>query len=147
MPTVPKDTNLDQLLLRGFYWMDESLQRSLRAQGGPKVTHSQSMILLTIGEGIRRPSAIAERLGVSRQAVHQCLQELVKVKLVELVPDPEDGRAKLVKLSKRGMPVRIVARDLLLALETELGERIGKRNLKNLRVALEQDWSEPATLE
>jgi len=78
MPSSPEQTNLDQLLLRAFYWMDESLQRNLRAQGGPKVTHSQSMVILTIGEGIKRPSAIAERLGVSRQAVHQCLQELVK---------------------------------------------------------------------
>ena len=147
MPNTPKNINLDQLLLRGFYWMDESLQRNLRARGGPKVTHSQSMVILTIGEGIRRPSAIAERLGVSRQAVHQCLQELVKVGLVELVADPEDGRAKLARLSKQGMPVRIVANEVLLALETELGERIGKRNLNKLRSALEQDWGEPATLE
>jgi len=147
MPSTPKNTNLDQLLLRAFYWMDESLQRNLRARGGPKVTHSQSMVILTIGEGIRRPSAIAERLGVSRQAVHQCLQELVKVGLVELVSDPEDGRAKLARLSKQGMPVRIVANEVLLALETELGERIGKRNLNKLRSALEQDWGEPATLE
>ena len=147
MPSTPKNTNLDQLLLRAFYWMDESLQRNLRARGGPKVTHSQSMVILTIGEGIRRPSAIAERLGVSRQAVHQCLQELVKVGLVELVADPEDGRAKVARLSKQGMPVRIVANEVLLALETELGERIGKRNLNKLRSALEQDWGEPATLE
>lgn len=147
MPSTLKKTNLDQLLLRGFYWMDESLQRNLRAKGGPKVTHSQSMVILTIGEGIQRPSAIAERLGVSRQAVHQCLQELVRLRLVELVADPEDGRAKLVKLSKQGMPVRIVASEVLIALEHELGERIGRQNLKYLRKALEQDWGEPASLE
>ena len=140
MPSSPEQTNLDQLLLRAFYWMDESLQRNLRAQGGPKVTHSQSMVILTIGEGIKRPSAIAERLGVSRQAVHQCLQELVKVGLVELVADPEDGRAKITRLSKQGMPVRIVANDVLIALEIVLRERIGKRSVQNLRKALEQDW-------
>lgn len=146
MPKKQTKTNLDQLLMRGFYWMDESLQRNLRAKGGPKVTHSQSMVILTIGEGVQRPSAIAERLGVSRQAVHQCLQELVRLKLVELVADPQDGRAKLARLSEQGMPVRVVAHKVLFALEDELGERIGKRNLQALRKALEQDWGEPASL-
>lgn len=146
MPKKPTQTNLDQLLMRGFYWMDESLQRNLRAKGGPKVTHSQSMVILTIGEGIARPSAIAERLGVSRQAVHQCLQELVRLKLVDLVADPQDGRAKLARLSEQGTPVRVVAHQILFALESELGERIGKRNLAALRKALEQDWGEPASL-
>tara|TARA_R110001592_G_scaffold357416_1_gene660620 strand:+ start:198224 stop:198667 length:444 start_codon:yes stop_codon:yes gene_type:complete len=146
MPKKQTKTNLDQLLMRGFYWMDESLQRNLRAKGGPKVTHSQSMVILTIGEGVQRPSAIAERLGVSRQAVHQCLQELIRLKLVELVADPQDGRAKLARLSEQGMPVRVVAHKVLFALEDELGERIGKRNLQALRKALEQDWGEPASL-
>lgn len=147
MPSTLNKTNLDQLLLRAFYWMDESLQLNLRARGGPRVTHSQSMVILTLGEGIKRPSAIAERLGVSRQAVHQCLQELVRVGLVELVPDPEDGRAKIAKLSKQGKPVRLVANDVLFALEIELGKRIGKRNLENLRKALEQDWGDATALE
>lgn len=147
MPKISTKTNLDQLLMRGFYWMDESLQRNLRAKGGPKVTHSQSMVILTIGEGIARPSAIAERLGISRQAVHQCLQDLVRLKLVELVADPQDGRAKVARLSEQGMPVRIVAHEILFALEHELGERIGKRNLAGLRKALEQDWGELAILE
>lgn len=147
MPKLPMKVNLDQLILRAFYWMDESLQRNLRARGGPTVTHSQSMVILTIGEGIERPSAIAERLGVSRQAVHQCLQELIRVGLLELVPDPEDGRAKLARLSDKGTPVRVIAWDVLNSVEVELGKRIGKRHLKNLREALERDWGEPANLE
>ena len=141
------DTNLDQLVVRAFYWMDEGLQQNIRKRGGPSITHSQSLIIMSIGEGITRPSAIAERLGVSRQAIHQSLRELINVKLVELVPDPDDGRAKLARLSKTGAPIQRMALEILGELEVKLGERIGKRRLSQLRTALEQDWGDPVVLE
>lgn len=144
-----KDYNahLDQLIVRAFYWMDDSLQANIRQRGGPKVSHSQSMVIMAIGEGITRPSAIAERLGVSRQAIHLSLRELIDIGLVELVPDPDDGRAKLAKLSKKGAPIQRMAYDILCELEDELGKRIGKRRVKALREALELNWGEPAILD
>jgi DNA-binding MarR family transcriptional regulator len=141
------NTNLDQLVVRAFYWMDEGLQQNIRKRGGPSITHSQSLIIMSIGEGITRPSAIAERLGVSRQAIHQSLRELINVKLVELVPDPDDGRAKLARLSKTGAPIQHMALEILGELEVKLGERIGKRRLNHLRAALEQDWGDPVILD
>lgn len=144
--TQSQDTNLAQLIIRAFYWMDEGLQQNLRKAGGPEVSHAQSMVILVIGEGVRRPSQIAERLGISRQAVHQSLRELVSMGLVELVADQEDKRAKVVKLSKTGMPKHLVAADILEKLEVALGARIGKRKVKQLREALESDWGEPVEL-
>lgn len=139
--------NLDQLLLRAFYWMDEGLQRSLRSRGGPTVTHSQSMVILTVGEGIRRPVAIADRLGISRQAVHQCLQELVKLGLIALKEDPQDRRAKIASLSPMGAPIHAEALRILRQLEDELARRIGSEHVELLRAALEQDWGDPLNLE
>ncbi len=133
-------TNLNQLIVRAFYWVDEGLQNNIQKKGGPVVTHSQSMIIMIIGEGITRPSAIAERLGVSRQAVHQSLRDLIKLGIVELVPDPDDGRAKLARLSRKGAPLQRRARKILDDLESELGSRIGRRRVQQLREALEQDW-------
>lgn len=144
--TQSQDTNLAQLIIRAFYWMDEGLQQNLRKAGGPEVSHAQSMVILVIGEGVRRPSQIAERLGISRQAVHQSLRELVAMGLVELVADQEDKRAKVVKLSKTGMPKHLVAAEILEKLENALGTRIGKRKVKQLREALESDWGEPVEL-
>jgi DNA-binding MarR family transcriptional regulator len=141
-----EQTNLAQLIIRAFYWMDEGLQQNLRKSGGPEVSHAQSMVILCVGEGFRRPSQIADRLGVSRQAVHQSLRELVGHGLVELVPDELDKRAKVVKLSKTGMPKHLVAADILVELEAALAARIGKRHVKQLRDALEADWGEPVQL-
>lgn len=140
--SVPR-TNLGQLIVRAFYWIDEGLQGSLQRRGGPEITHSQSMIIMLIGEGIRRPSAIAERLGVSRQAVHQALKGLIEVDIVELAPDPKDGRAKIARLNKTGTPLHHQARVILEQLEDELGRRIGKRKVAALREILEQYWGDP----
>lgn len=136
--------NLAHLLLKGFYWFDDSLQGNLRKEyEGLVVTHSQSIIMHTIGEGIQRPSAIAERIGVSRQAVHISLNSLVKLGVVDLIPDPDDQRAKIAVLSEKGEPIRKKVFELFAEVEEELGRRIGKTNVANLRKALEMDWEEP----
>ena len=57
-------------LLQGFYWFDEGLQNYLQARGWPVVSRPQSMVMANIVLGVRRPSDIARRLGVSRQAIH-----------------------------------------------------------------------------
>ena len=132
--------NLGQLVLRAFYWIDESFQRNLQEQGGPRVTHAQSMVIMTIGEGIQRPSQIAERLGVTRQAVHQCLQELIRINLVELVVDPNDRRAKIARLSAQGEPVRKMASRIFAELERELATRMDRKEVQQFRKILERDW-------
>lgn len=142
--SMDTQTNLGQLIVRAFYWLDEGLQGNLQNQGGPEITHSQSMIMMLIGEGIRRPSAIAQRLGVTRQAVHQSLREMIDVGIVELVSDPEDGRAKIARLSRKGAPIHRKARKILDQLEAELSDRIGKRRVASLRASLERDWGDPA---
>ncbi len=141
-----KLNNLDHLIVRAFYWIDKSLHLTMRERGGPTISHSQSMIIMAIGDGITRPSAIADRLGVSRQAIHQSIRELVGLGLVQLMPDPDDGRAKLAKLSPTGAPTHQLAYDILTELEKELGKRIGTDQVKALRKALQMDWGEPVLL-
>lgn len=137
-------TNLGQLMIRAFYWLDVGLQGNLQKRGGPEITHSQSVIMMLIGEGVRRPSAIAERLGITRQAVHQSLREMIEVGIVDLVSDPNDGRAKIARFSRKGAPIHRKAKKIMDQLEAELCERIGKRQVASLRASLESDWGDPA---
>lgn len=135
-------TNLAQLLMRAFYWVDEGLQNTIRAKGWPEISRAQSMIFVNIGEGVTRSSEIANRLGVTRQAVHQTINELVLMGLVELKPDPKDKRAKKVELTEKGL---VLAQDALVALdacEKVLAARLGEENVKQMREALSQDWGE-----
>ena len=133
-------TQLGQLLLRGFHWMDEGLQRGLQAKGWPEITHAQSMLIIAVGEGINRPSDIAKYLGVSRQAVHQSLNEIVRLGIMEMSPDPNDGRAKVVRVSEAAMPIVKEARKINAGLEKALAKRIGAERVGILREILETDW-------
>jgi DNA-binding MarR family transcriptional regulator len=60
--------------------------------------------------------------------------------MVELVDDPNDGRAKQVVLTKLGRRTVPIALATFAELERELASRIGDRNAKQLRTALEADW-------
>ena len=49
-----------------------------------------------------RLTDLAERAGLTKQAVGEAVAELERKGYVERVPDPEDGRAKIIKLTQRG---------------------------------------------
>ena len=50
----------------------------------------------------QRPTDLARRLGLSKQAVNDLLREFEAKGYIELEPDPEDGRAKRIVVTKRG---------------------------------------------
>lgn len=135
-----KTPHLGQLLLRAYYWMDEGIQHGLQEKGWPKVTHAQSMLISSIGEGITRPADIAKHLDISRQAVHQSLNDLIKLNIVELVRDPHDGRAKQIQLTPSALTIVQDAQKAYKTVVSELGRRLGPDLLRDMRKALEQDW-------
>ena len=49
---------------------------------------------------------MAENLGISRQAMSQFLAEMAENKLVELVPDPADRRARIVQFAPESHAIR-----------------------------------------
>lgn len=59
-----------------------------------------------IGEHNFRPTELAEQLGITRQACNQAIRQLEAADYVGHVADPEDGRAKLLTLSKAGQRLR-----------------------------------------
>ncbi len=139
----PAETNLAQLFMRAFYWADEGLQNTLRQKGWPTITRAQSMVFVNIGEGVTRPSEIASRVGVTRQAIHQTINELVQLGFLKLEPDPADRRAKVVVFTETGARIGRDAVDALLQIEQALSNRIGAAQVKALREALTQPWGEP----
>lgn len=134
-------------LLQGFYWFDEGLQNYLRACGWPEVTRPQSMVMANIMMGVTRPSDIARRLGISRQAIHVTLKSMIDLDMVDLVDDPESGRVKMVRLTGVGAAMRTDARAAMSMMLAELVNRLGKRRLQHAAAALGADWGLPLTFE
>jgi DNA-binding MarR family transcriptional regulator len=133
-------TNLGQLLLRAFRWFDESLIAALHAAGWPELTRAHSLVFAHLDPAGTRTAELARRAGISRQAVHQSVQELQRLGLVRLVPDPTNRSAKLVVPTDRGQASIRVAKQTLAKLEGQLAQRLGRDQVQALRQALEADW-------
>lgn len=130
-------------LLDGFEWFDNGLQRSLQSAGWAPVTRAESMVILHVLNGTRRPADIARALRLSRQAVHATIASLVEAGFFKLEPDPEDGRVKVVALTDLGWRMFHDANQIVERLDIALEKRIGKRRLRALRDAFDADWGEP----
>ena len=134
------DKSLMRGLLHAFYWCDECLQKSLAAGGWPSLSRTQSMIMVNLSDGVTRPSDLARAIGVSRQAIQRTLMEMEREGLVHMVPDPQDGRAKIVEPSKDGKGIYAAALRTIALMEAELERRFGKRAINDLRKILYADW-------
>lgn len=135
--------NLAQMLMRAFLWVDEGLQNRLQSRGWPHLSRAQSLVFVNIGEGVLRPSDIAQKMGVTRQAVHQTINELVQSGFVSLENDPNDKRAKIVSFTEVGFNLASDALKSLREVEAELAARLGEQLVAQLREALLKEWGAP----
>ncbi|MGV1683707.1 MarR family winged helix-turn-helix transcriptional regulator [Sphingopyxis sp. NJF-3] len=130
-------------LLSAVYWFDEALQAALKEAGIPNVSRAQSMLIANISAGEHRATRIARNLGVTRQAISLMLSELEARGIVELVPDPGDRRARIVRFAEQANDTRRAAAKALHYLELKLVERIGLPAYHGLRDAMRMDWGAP----
>ena len=132
-------------LLQGFYWCDEGLQNYLRARGWPAVTRPQSMVMANVVLGVRRPSDIARNMGVSRQAIHATINQMIEMDIVALVDDPTNRRVKVVAPTTTGETMRVDAQRAMVIMAEELFQRLGKTNVLKAAHLLAEDWGPPLT--
>jgi len=129
-------------LFQRFCWLDEGLQARLHDHGWPDVNRPQSMVMTNIVSGIVRPSDIARNLGVSRQAIHSTIGQMVKLGIVQLEVDPEDRRHMIVSLTGLGARMRKDAQRSMDALTAQIAARLGQDRFDALLAALEADWGD-----
>lgn len=136
-------------LFQRFCWLDEGLQARLHDHGWPDVNRPQSMVMTNIVSGIVRPSDIARNLGLSRQAIHSTINQMVKLGIVRLEVDPGDRRHMIVSLTDLGARMRQDAQRSMDALTAQIAAVLGQDKFDALLAALEADWGDniaPASL-
>ena len=138
-----EEHGLLRTLVHATYWLDDGLQAYMQEHAGLSLPRAQSMAMIYLTEGVDRPSDLAAKLAVSKQAAQQVLKELRSKNIIDIQQDPDNGRQKRVVLTEYGRELRDVAKQALFRLEGELNQRIGTRNLLALRRALDADWGEP----
>lgn len=129
-------------LFQRFCWLDEGLQARLHDHGWPDVNRPQSMVMTNIVSGIVRPSDIARNLGVSRQAIHNTINQMVRLGIVQLEVDPDDRRHMVVSLTDLGARMRKDAQCSMDALTAQIAAKLGQDKFDALFAALEADWGD-----
>jgi DNA-binding MarR family transcriptional regulator len=74
----------------------------IHAAGHPDVTSAMVALFRFAGVDRRRPGEIAVTARLSKQATNDMLRELERLGYVERHPDPSDGRARIIRLTKQG---------------------------------------------
>ncbi|HET7545123.1 MAG TPA: MarR family transcriptional regulator [Polyangiaceae bacterium] len=83
-----------------------------------------------------RITELARRLDISKQAVSQTIAELELMDVVETIPDPSDGRARLARFTEKGKLAIMQGLGVLRELESEMERSIGKAKFAALHEAL-----------
>lgn len=83
-----------------------------------------------------RPTELAARLRISKQALNYLLGELERLGYLERRPDPDDLRSKRVALTRRGTSVVRVIREAVSEMETAWSEQLGAERFAQLRAFL-----------
>lgn len=80
-----------------------------------------------------RPSELAARLRISKQALNYLLGGLERLGYLERRPDPGDLRSKRVVLTERGTAAIGVIRDAVSEIEADWSEQLGSERFDELR--------------
>ncbi len=81
---------------------------------------------------------------MTKQAAGELVDDLVELGYVERMPDPADGRAKMIRLTERGAAAQRIGFGLFGELEQRWAERFGAERVDELRELLEQIAAEEA---
>ena len=84
----------------------------------------------------QRLSRMATASGLTKQALAQTLGPLEAGGYVEVVPDPHDRRARIVRLTDRGRSVNAAVRERLAEVEQEWADQVGPERWAGARAVL-----------
>ena len=92
-----------------------------------------------------RPGTLAERAGMSKQAMNQLLRSLEGFGYIVRSDAPEEGRARIVRFTKRGRAAYGKVHDILRDIEREWSAELGPKDFAQLKELLSRVWDSPLT--
>jgi DNA-binding MarR family transcriptional regulator len=130
------DTDLGVLLGLAFQQFVIELNEDLAERGYDDLGRSDGYVFRALDAEPLTTSALAERLGVSKQGAGQLVDDMTRRGYLQSRPDPNDGRARLLELSTRGRRALAAARDFHRRYETRMARRHGRARVDSLRALL-----------
>src|ERR671911_2467251 len=131
-------SDLARGLLRAHRTLAADLVVELEERGWPDLRASQAALILNVDRRAgTRLTELARRAGVTKQAMMVVVDDLEARGLVRRTPDPDDGRAKVVRLTARGRTLGAECRRAVAAVEARTRRTLGGRRYEGLREALD----------
>jgi DNA-binding MarR family transcriptional regulator len=133
------ETPLSRLLLEAHRQLGGELLEGLNERGYPDVRPGHAALFMNIDRRTgTRLTELARRAHMTKQGMMLLVDELEERGYVRRVPDPEDARAKLVRLTARGRNYVAEARRAMAAVESRARRELGWRRYAAFRTALEE---------
>lgn len=99
---------------------------SAHERGRPDIKPSHNAVFAHLGDDGRRAADLAAAAAMTRQSMGELVRELVDLGILEMVPDPSDGRAKLVTFTAEGKTFAANGYRHLRAVERRLEAEFGE---------------------
>jgi DNA-binding MarR family transcriptional regulator len=118
--------------------LQTDMVRTGHRRGHPELKPAHNAVFGTLLPEGSRAADMAVRAGITRQSMGEVIRDLVALDILEMRPDPEDGRAKLVTYSEHGRAVAADGYERLLELETRFAEEFGEEDYDTARKVLDR---------
>lgn len=132
-PPSPADApRVGALLRRAWQRVRERIYSGVRKDGYDDLNPAHVSLFRYEGLDGRRPTQLAESMQITKQSINDLLRHLERCGYVHCRPDPEDGRARLVRLTARGRQLDAAVRVHAAAAERELTRELGEDSFRAL---------------
>jgi DNA-binding MarR family transcriptional regulator len=114
---------------------DHMLER-LHQEGFTDIDPSYLIVVQYPGPQGQRPSDLAARLRISKQALNHLLGQLEHLGYLQRQPDPDDKRSKRIALTPRGTKAATTIRKAVAEIEETWTQQLGPKRFNQLRTLL-----------
>ena len=133
-----REQHIGRLLLRAQRGYSLRAIELLRTAGHNGLSLAHTNLLAHLEPGGARTTSLAERAGISKQAIGSLVAELEEKGYVARAVDPADRRATLISYTPSGWQFLRDAHGVKQAIEAEYTAKLGDQRMATLRLLLTQ---------
>jgi DNA-binding MarR family transcriptional regulator len=133
-----QQANLGVLLFIPYRYTEDRMFQAVQDAGFDDWTLAQCRVFQRISPDGSRLVDLAEQAQMTKQSAGVMVDQLESLGYVRRVPDPTDGRARLIMIEERGRRAIEVATATVDGIFSEWKEYLGTRNFTLLHQILEQ---------
>lgn len=142
-PVKTKDMLIGALLRVPAQAIQRRLIAELNAAGFDDLRVPHMAVLQFPGPDGVRPGVLADRAGMSKQAMNQLLRSLERLGYLVRSDASSDSRARVVRFTRRGHDAYARIHDVLRDIEHEWSTVLGARRFAQLKALLQVVWESP----